>query len=126
MYFKDICMQIACNAGEDITNLVVIERVKYKEEVEVRLSLLQTLVSGGYEINFNRAQIDTLWETFLKKSLCSAEREHYLKWLADATKMAESGEESIRRFRYLFLLHGESGKYRGLVQRHAAGGIWGI
>ena len=44
--FKDICLQIACNAGEDITNLMVVERVKYKEEVKVRLSLLQTLVEA--------------------------------------------------------------------------------
>ena len=93
VYFKDLCMQIARETAEDITNLVVIDRVKYREEVEERLSLLQTLVSGGYEITLSRAQMDTLWETFLKKSLCSAEREHYLKWLADATESQSQGKK---------------------------------
>ena len=78
-YFKEIAINFTAGINEDISNLVIFDRVKYKEEVEERLSLLQTLVSGGNGITLSRGQMDILWETFLRKSLCTIEREHYLK-----------------------------------------------
>ena len=81
---------------------MVIERFTYKEEVEIRLSLLQTLVNGGCELNLHRAQIDRLWETLLKKSLCSTEREHYLKRLADATNIQSQRRKGFDAFDIYF------------------------
>ena len=92
-HFKEISTKFAEGIKEDISNLVVFDRVKYKEEVEERLSLLQTLVSGGYGVTLSRGQMDALWEAFLRKSLCTIEREHYLKWLGDATESQSQGKK---------------------------------
>jgi ubiquitin carboxyl-terminal hydrolase 34 len=93
VYFKEECLKKVENKKEDISNCVLFERVKYKEEIEERLSLLQTLVSGAFSITLTRSQMDTLWETFLKRALCAVEREHYLKWLADATESQSQGKK---------------------------------
>lgn len=93
VHFKQTCIEFAKEVEGNISNLVVIDRIKYREEIEERLSLLQTLVTGGFEITLSRDQMDTLWETFLKQSLCSAERELYLKWLADATESQSQGKK---------------------------------
>ena len=93
LLFKAECLKKVENRSEDISNVVLFERVKYKEEIEERLSLLQTLVSGAYNITLTRQQMDTLWETFLKQSLCAVEREYYLKWLSDATESQSQGKK---------------------------------
>lgn len=93
VFFKEECLKRVENIQDDISNYILFERVRYKEEIEERLSLLQTLVSGAFSITLTRHQMDTLWETFLKKSLCAVEREHYLKWLADATESQSQGKK---------------------------------
>lgn len=79
--------------SEDQKNAVVSDRTPYKDQIEIRLNFLHTLLTSSLTVTLTQKQMDTLWELLLQNSLCAAERECFLKWLGDVTESQSQGKK---------------------------------
>jgi len=87
-YFKEKASE--AKATEET---VICDRTPYKDQVEERLDFLHVLLTSSYTLTLSRNQMDSLWELFMEKAQCSAEKQIFMKWLGEVTQSQSQGKK---------------------------------